>query len=209
MHTSFKDTFEIVFRRALVYCRSSTLFGQEGLQFINTLDDTEIYLDLKFQFNLITIKGMAVIQFEFIKEVVERVENDTTQNYSIRFENCILPPSLPFGYYKTGDNDVAFGYLHTVSIRFDFHDATDSVQRHYLVMEAMSFDRLEYLRSRVKKILPLYTPHECDTVCLIGYEVDEDTDEGIYDTTLPISQYYKNGITFIFANIPHPFEVLL
>ena len=206
----FEDTFPVVFRRALLYTVSNIdgYNGKEGLQFANTADNSEIYLEVKERHNLITIKGTTPC-LQSLQEKIHEIENfygNPVRKYAIVISG--LPDDsflLPKGFYLT-DQGIEYGYIPSIAIRYDEHDdADDEVDTSTIFLGAMSFDLLTDLKERVLLFFPV--------VHVVGYEtIDEVMNEKeipIYQEEQPISSFYHKGITFIFGNVPHPFECLM
>lgn len=207
----FEDTFPLVFRRALMYTISNIdgYNGKQGLQFLNTADNSEIYLEVKERHNVITIKGITPC-LTSLQEKLHEIENfygNPVRKYAI-----VMPLSndddsffLPRGFYLT-DQGIEYGYIPSIAIRYDEHaDADEEVDTSTIFLGAMSFDLLTDLKERVLMFFPV--------AHVVGYEtIDEvlnEKEEPIYEEEQPISSFYHKGITFIFGNVPHPFECLM
>jgi len=201
------DTFSIVFRRALLYTVSNIdgYNGKEGLQFANTADNSEIYLEVKERHNLITIKGITPC-LQSLQEKIHEIENfygNPVRKYAIvisGFQGC-SSVLLPRGFYLT-DQGIEYGYIPSIAIRYDDHDdADEQVDTSTIFLGAMSFDLLTDLKERVSLFFPV--------VHVVGYEIGGEEEIPIYQDEQPISSFYNKGITFIFGNVPHPFECLM
>jgi hypothetical protein len=202
------DTFSIVFRRALLYTVSNIdgYNGKEGLQFANTADNSEIYLEVKERHNLITIKGITPC-LQSLQEKIHEIENfygNPVRKYAIVISGLPVPndnPFLPRGFYLT-DQGIEYGYIPSIAIRYDDHDdADEQVDTSTIFLGAMSFDLLTDLKERVSLFFPV--------VHVVGYKIGGEEEIPIYQDEQPISSFYNKGITFIFGNVPHPFECLM
>lgn len=203
----FEDTFPVVFRRALLYTVSNIdgYNGKEGLQFANTADNSEIYLEVKERHNLITIKGITPC-LTSLQTKINEIENfygNPMRKYAIVVSGLPLCSSvlLPRGFYLTMQG-IEYGYIPSIAIRYDEHDdADEEVDTSTIFLGAMSFDLLSDLKERV--LMFFRVAH------VVGYEMIGEEEIPIYQDEQPISSFYHKGITFIFGNVPHPFECLM